>query len=284
MGDSNQLHQALLNLCLNSRDAMPDGGGLTLGTGKVTGPELRAHFQEARDQEYVNISVTDTGCGIDGTTRSRVFEPFFTTKPQGQGTGLGLSVVYGIVASHRGFIDLASEPGEGTKFDIYLPLPASPVEAPEVTAKHLETSRKGRVGDGETILFVEDEPRQLMLMQKFLAGEGFNVLTAKDGAEAVQVHLQKKQEIALVVLDLGLPKLNGWEAYKLMKETDPRIKAIFATGFMSREIEAHLERGELSGVIMKPYQLHEVATKICSVIKKSAHPDPTTNGNGSLET
>jgi two-component system, cell cycle sensor histidine kinase and response regulator CckA len=284
MGDSNQLHQALLNLCLNSRDAMPDGGGLTLGTCRISGAELRAYFQEARDQQYVNISVTDTGCGIDGTARSRVFEPFFTTKPQGQGTGLGLSVVYGIVASHRGFIDLASEPGQGTKFDIYLPLPADPVEALEVTARQPAASRKQRAGGGETILFVEDEPRQLILMQKFLASEGFNVLTAKDGAEAVQIHLQNKQEIALVVLDLGLPKLNGWEAYKLMKETDPRIKAIFATGFMSHEIEAHLEKGELSAVIMKPYQLHEVATKICSVIKKFAHPDPTANGNGNLET
>jgi PAS domain S-box-containing protein len=283
LGDSNQLHQALLNLCLNSRDAMPDGGGLTLATGRLSGMELRAQFQEARDEQYVQISVIDTGCGIDETTRSRVFEPFFTTKPQGQGTGLGLAVVYGIVSSHRGFIDLSSERGQGTKFDIYLPVPQEAVEAPEETARHPDISRKRRLGNGETILFVEDEPRQLILMEKFLATEGFNVLTAKDGAEAVQIHVQKKQEIDLVVLDLGLPKLNGWEAYKLMKETDPRIKAIFATGFMSREIEAHLEKGELSGVIMKPYQLHEVVTKISTVIKKSACPDPVTSGNGRSE-
>jgi PAS domain S-box-containing protein len=282
MGDNNQLHQALLNLCLNSRDAMPDGGALTLATATVNGAELRMHFQEAREARYVNITVTDSGCGIDETTRSRVFEPFFTTKPQGQGTGLGLSVVYGIITSHGGFIDLVSEPGGGTKFDLYLPVPPDPVDAIEVSTRHPDTRRQEAAGSGETILFVEDEPRQLSLMQKFLASEGFRVLGAKDGAEAVQVHLQNKQEIALVVLDLGLPKLNGWEAYKLMKETDPRIKAIFATGFMSREIEAHLEKGELSAVIMKPYQLQDVIAKISGVIKKSPNHPPAGRGNGSI--
>jgi PAS domain S-box-containing protein len=284
LGDNNQLHQALLNLCLNSRDAMPDGGILTLSTGRVSGKELRGHFQEARDEQYVNINVTDTGCGIDATSRSRVFEPFFTTKPQGQGTGLGLSVVYGIVTSHGGFIDLASEPGEGTKFDIYLPVPADRVDAVEVATEQIGRRRPGGLGSGQTILFVEDEPRQLILMEKFLSGEGFKVLGAKDGAEAVQIHLQNKNDISLVVLDLGLPKLNGWEAYKLMKETDPRIKAIFATGFMSREIETHLEKGEVSAVIMKPYQLHDVVTKICGVINKSAHHPPTGDGIGSIGT
>jgi len=265
-GDPNQLHQAMLNLCLNARDAMPDGGALKIKTTVVAGRDLRARFQEARSQQYVQLTVTDTGFGIDEATKARIFEPFFTTKPQGQGTGLGLSVVYGIVAGHSGFIDVASEPGEGTTIDIFLPVAIEPAETLDASGPSGAPGRQRAAGAGQTILFVEDEPRQLNLMQHFLAREGFNILAAKDGAEAVQVHLQHKQRIDLVVLDLGVPKLNGWEAYKMMKEADPGLKAIFATGFMSREIEAHLEQGELSGVIMKPYQLSDVLAKICAAI------------------
>jgi PAS domain S-box-containing protein len=265
-GDPNQLHQAMLNLCLNARDAMPDGGMLKVKTTTVPGADLRARFQEARDVQYVQLSVADTGLGIDEATKPRIFEPFFTTKPQGQGTGLGLSVVYGIATGHAGFIDVSSEPGEGTTIEIFLPVASEPAEALTAVAQPGNGHRQGASGTGQTILFVEDEPRQLNLMQKFLAREGFKILTAKDGAEAVQMHLQHKQQIDLVVLDLGLPKLNGWEAYKMMKEADPRLKAIFATGFMSREIEAHLEQGELTSVIMKPYQLNDVLAKICAAM------------------
>jgi PAS domain S-box-containing protein len=265
-GDPNQLHQAMLNLCLNARDAMPDGGMLKVKTTTVPGADLRARFQEARDVQYVQLSVADTGLGIDEATKPRIFEPFFTTKPQGQGTGLGLSVVYGIATGHAGFIDVSSEPGEGTTIEIFLPVASEPAEALTAVAQPGNGHKQGASGTGQTILFVEDEPRQLNLMQKFLAREGFKILTAKDGAEAVQMHLQHKQQIDLVVLDLGLPKLNGWEAYKMMKEADPRLKAIFATGFMSREIEAHLEQGELTSVIMKPYQLNDVLAKICAAM------------------
>ena len=122
--DPNQIHQAMLNLCLNSRDAMPEGGELLLTTGSISGVELRRHFQEAQQEQYIRISVTDTGHGIDKAIKNRVFEPFFTTKSQGQGSGLGLSVVYGIVTNHGGFLDVASEQGRGTTFDIYLPVPS----------------------------------------------------------------------------------------------------------------------------------------------------------------
>jgi DNA-binding response OmpR family regulator len=164
---------------------------------------------------------------------------------------------------------VASEPGEGTTVDIFLPVTTEIAEPLEAIVQPAAGNTQGAAGVGRTILFVEDEPRQLHLMQKFLAREGFNLLTAKDGAEAVQMHLQYKQQIDLVVLDLGLPKLNGWEAYKMMKEADPTLKAIFATGFMSREIEAHLEQGELTSVIMKPYQLKDVLAKICAAIPSS---------------
>ena len=272
MVDPNQIHQAMLNLCLNSRDAMPEGGELLLRTGTLSGMELRKHFQEARQDQYIRISVTDTGHGIDKALKNRVFEPFFTTKSQGQGSGLGLSVVYGIVTNHGGFIDVASEPGRGTTFDIYLPVPSEAEQLITAANGGEEKKPEPSAGNTATILFVEDESHQLNLMQKHLASEGHKVLTAKDGAEAVQTYLRHKQEIDLVVLDLGLPKLNGWEAYKMMKEADPNIKAIFATGFISPEIEAHLQTGELSAVITKPYSPSEMRKKITTVLRKPAAP------------
>jgi PAS domain S-box-containing protein len=269
MADPNQIHQAMLNLCLNSRDAMPEGGELLLKTGTISGIELRKHFQEARQEQYVRISVTDTGHGLDKAIKSRVFEPFFTTKSQGQGSGLGLSVVYGIVTNHSGFIDMASEPGHGTTFDIYLPVPSDAAALIHTAARDEETKTDQTAGNGTTILFVEDETHQLNLMQNHLAAEGYRVLTAKDGAEAVQTYLRHKQEIDLVVLDLGLPKLNGWEAYKMMKGADSNVKAIFATGFISPEIEAQLETEDSSAVITKPYSPSEMGKKIQTVLHKS---------------
>jgi PAS domain S-box-containing protein len=274
--DPNQIHQAMLNLCLNSRDAMPEGGELLLKTGTISGIELRRHFQEARREQYIRISVTDTGHGIDRAIKNRVFEPFFTTKSQGQGSGLGLSVVYGIVTNHGGFIDVASEPGRGTAFDIYLPVPSDVGPFIHAIDGSEERTAEASAGNAATILFVEDEIHQLNLIQKHLEAEGHKVLTAKDGHEAVQTYLRHKQEIDLVVLDLGLPKLNGWEAYKMMKEADPNVKAIFATGFISPEIEAHLDAGELSAVIMKPYTASEMRKKIATALLKSKSAGSTT--------
>ena len=266
MVNSNQIHQALLNLCVNARDAMPDAGKLLLETSLVHGVELRQRFQEVREDQYVCISVADTGIGIDEVTKSRIFEPFFTTKAQGQGTGLGLSVVYGIVTNHSGFVDVESEPGRGTTFRIYLPITKENFEAIEakqgVDGKAAAAFPRG----GETVLFVDDEEKQLRLMRGFLESEGYKVLVARDGAEAVDMHLRHKDEIAVVILDLGLPKLNGWEAFQRMRENHPKLNALFATGFLSPEIEAELKKGRLGGIIMKPYQLNEVLEKISAAI------------------
>ena len=264
MANANHLNQALLNLCVNSRDAMAKGGTLTLRTETVPGSEVRQRFQEAKEERYVCLTVQDTGIGIDESTQSRVFEPFFTTKPQGEGTGLGLSVVWGIVTNHAGFIDVTSKPGHGTTFQIYLPSPES-VGTPLTEFTQLPEAAH-RMGAGETILFVEDEEKQLHLMRILLERRGYRVLAAKDGAEAVDLYLRHRDEIALVVLDLGLPKLNGWEAFQRMRECQPALKAIFATGLLSTEIEAEMARGKIGGVIMKPYQLDEVLQKIAHAI------------------
>jgi len=283
MADTNQLHQVMLNLCVNARDAMPSGGKLILATGVVKGAELRGQFQEATENEYLSISVTDTGMGMDESTRSRIFEPFFSTKEPGQGTGLGLSVVYGIVRNHAGFVDVSSEPSRGAIFYVYLPIPKDKAKTADAT---LPLRRDGNEGarlssNGETILFVEDEAQQLKLMEGFLQKEGYRVLGARDGAEAVKIYSLHKHEIAAVVLDIGLPRLNGWEVFLQMKKEMAAVKVLFATGYVSPDIEAGISRGDFSGVIMKPYQLDEVLTKIARAIRNTASTpgDPKLQGD-----
>ena len=248
LADPNQINQVLLNICVNARDAMPDGGELLLKTETLNGAELPPHFQRAKETSYACISVKDVGLGMDEVTKSRIFEPFFTTKEQGQGTGLGLSVAYGIVTSHGGFIDVASATGRGTTFRIYLPIadshrgtagldrPADPLEIESVAA------------NGHVVLFVEDEVRQLELMRKSLEKAGYRVLVAMDGVEAIETFLRHKHEISVVVLDLGLPKLNGWEALQKMRKADPTLKPILASGYISSEMESALAEGELSAL------------------------------------
>ena len=269
LADPNQLHQVMLNVCLNARDAMPSGGKLSITTGTIFGSELRQSFQEATAEVYATIIVKDTGIGMDETIKGRIFEPFFTTKPQGQGSGLGLAVAYGIITNHKGFIDVETKPGCGTMFRVCLP--AAKAKALCAGEEHVrEAEPRVLVGEGETILFVEDEARQLHLMQKFLEGKGYKVLLARDGLEAVEVFRRQKNEIALVLLDIGLPKLNGWEAFRKMKEISPGMKTILATGFVPPEVESHITNSRLCGVIMKPYQLDDLLEKVSSALKKSA--------------
>jgi CheY-like chemotaxis protein len=211
--------------------------------------------------------------------KSRIFEPFFTTKDQGQGTGLGLSVVYGIIIKHRGFIDVASEPGRGTTFRVYLPVADRKADAiDEKRAGAPRPSEPARVASA-TILFVEDEVKQLELMRKFLESEGYSVLAARDGPEAFETYLRHKDEIAAVILDLGLPKLNGWEVLQQIQQIDPLVRPILATGYLSADMESAVAKGELSAVIMKPYRLDEVVRAISTAIadrasSPAAAPDP----------
>ena len=269
MADANQINQALLNLCVNARDAMADGGNLLLRTRTISGAELRARFRDAKAERYAWISVADTGLGMEEEIRSHIFEPFFTTKEPEQGTGLGLSVTYGIVKNQNGFIDVTSEPGRGSTFHMYLPIPKEPAALAEATETFEEKKADGRAEHIETLLFVEDEPRQLQLMQSFLKGEGYTVLTARDGFEAVEVHRRFKDDIAVVILDLGLAKLNGWEAFQMMKKLNPQLKGILASGYLSSEVDSQVAKGALSGVVKKPYQPGELLAKIEGAIRSA---------------
>ncbi|MGH7793919.1 MAG: hybrid sensor histidine kinase/response regulator [Candidatus Binatia bacterium] len=265
MADPNQINQVILNLCVNARDAMPQGGKLLLKTAVVSGVELPQSFDGGLQERYVRLRVSDTGTGMALSVKQRIFEPFFTTKEPGQGTGLGLSVAYGIVASHGGFLDVTSELGQGTTFDIYLPLAKNNLES--IASQRQPDGDGRRPGAGATILFVDDEIRQLRRMQNFLESEGLKVLAASDGAEAVEVHLRHKNDIAVVVLDFRLPKLNGIEAFRTMRNTQPNLKALIATGFPTREVEAQLAGGEMADIITKPYQLAEVLEKISELLE-----------------
>jgi CheY-like chemotaxis protein len=188
VGDPDQLHQALLNLCVNARDAMPTGGTISFSTELLWKERISDRFAEADADRYLVLSVADTGTGISDAHRSHIFEPFFTTKERGHGTGLGLAVVYGIVKSHNGFIDFTSELGKGTSFHLYFPVVPAFTKTPERVERIVENVPGGT----ETILFVEDEEMLLDLLKSMFASRGYNVLTAKDGMEAVDIYRKNK--------------------------------------------------------------------------------------------
>jgi two-component system cell cycle sensor histidine kinase/response regulator CckA len=259
--DPNQLHQALLNLCLNSRDAMPNGGTVTLSAKIVTASDIKRIAPTSAESTYLCLGVHDPGIGMDTTTQQRMFEPFFSTKGRDKGTGLGLAVVYGVVNSHHGFLHVDSTVGEGTTIRMYLPIPSGmrqdPAPAQEVGREYLRGT--------ETILIVEDELMLQELLRALLEGQGYTVLTASDGAEAVEVFTANKDRIALVLSDMGLPKLGGWEAFEQMRAVKPDLKAILASGYFDIELKAEILRAGARDFIQKPY----VPDRILAQVRKT---------------
>ncbi len=265
-GDRTQLHQALLNFCVNARDAMPDGGTLTISTSMMSGVDLRGRFLEAKREQYVCISASDSGVGMDEETKSRIFEPFFTTKEKGKGTGLGLAVVYGIVRSHYGHVDFTSTLGEGTAFTLYLPassLQESPLSVSEEIRAEIQ-------GGAETILLVEDEDSLRELVASLLREQGYSVLQAADGEEAVQVYAEHADHIALVFTDLGLPKLSGWQAFRKMRGIRPSVKAIVATGYLEPMLKSEIAESGVMEFLQKPYRPGEIFRKVREAIDKNS--------------
>jgi PAS domain S-box-containing protein len=256
--DQTQIHQALLNLCVNARDAMPQGGEISIAIEKVTGEKLRGRFPSATNPWYISLSVSDTGMGMDEAIRNQVFDPFFTTKEKGKGTGLGLSVVYGIVQAHHGFVNVESTLERGTTFLLYFPVPQ---ESSAVLESHEQVVEQIS-GGNETLLFVEDETLLLDMVQILLESSGYTVFTAKDGEEAVHVYQQHAHEIALVISDMGLPKLTGVSEFEKLKEINPAVKIIFASGYFEPDSKAKLVNAGAKGFLQKPYVIEEVLSKI----------------------
>ncbi|NJD62775.1 MAG: response regulator, partial [Deltaproteobacteria bacterium] len=228
MADKGQVEQVLMNLATNARDAMPNGGKLLIETKIAT---LHQEFIKAhgygKTGEYAVIEVSDTGTGMDARTRGRIFEPFFTTKESGKGTGLGLSMAYGIVKKHDGFINVYSEPGKGTTFNIYLPL----IRVERESEQRKEEDAMPPRGGMETILVAEDDAALRRLNKATLSHFGYTIIEAIDGADAVARFLENREIIRLVILDGIMPKMNGKEAYREIKAMRPELKCIFMSGY-----------------------------------------------------
>ncbi|HUL44235.1 MAG TPA: ATP-binding protein [Bacteroidota bacterium] len=260
--DRNQLHQVLLNLCVNARDVLPNGGQITIRSSVVTGAEVQKTIAEVVEGSYVSISVTDTGMGMAEHIRSRVFEPFFTTKEKGKGTGLGLAVVYGIVKAHRGFIDVESAIGIGTTFRIFLPN----LLHEAASTRPLKDTSQVRQDGHELILVVEDEQVLLDHLKSLLEEKGYHVLTAKDGLEAYETYRQNANQIALVVSDTGLPVLDGWNSISKMKEINPSLKAIVASGYFDPLVKEREARNGISEFVLKPYNPQDLLNSVRKVL------------------
>lgn len=267
--DRTQLEQAILNLCINAKDAMEDmigskfgRGKLTVRTGKISGRRLRARFDDATSSEYVVISILDTGTGIDSVTKEKIFDPFFTTKGEGKGTGLGLAVVYGVVKTHQGFVDVESAIGQGTTFTLYFPSSMSRVRS----ASSDEVKTIVNLRGSETILVIEDEVGLRELMIEFLGGNGYRALTASDGIKGIDQFEKHKKEIALVLLDMGLPKLDGSEVFAALKHRNPNVKVILASGHLEPEIKTELMQAGAKDFLQKPFAPEEALMKIRKVL------------------
>ena len=260
--DRTQVHQALLNLCINSRDAMPQGGLITIAAEKKTKEHMIERFPAASEEEYLCLIVSDTGKGMDEATCLRVFDPFFTTKEKGKGTGLGLSVVYGIVQAHHGFIDFKSKVGFGTTFQLFFPVAI--VKEQAIDIKQLTQSFE--IGGTETILFVEDEDLLIQMVSFLLESKGYTVLCAHNGLEAVNLFQSHNKEIALVITDMGLPVMTGMDEFKKIKEIDPSVKVIFASGYFEPNIRSELLKDGAKGFIQKPYDPDDILRLIRQVL------------------
>ena len=269
MVDTGQIEQILMNLATNARDAMPDGGSLTIATAEVEVDDLYIQgISNGSPGPHALLSVSDNGAGMDHDTRMRIFEPFFTTKKVGKGTGLGLSIVYGIIQQHHGFITVYSEPGEGTCFRIHIPLLAggSPLPA--------EAAAASAVAGTETILLAEDDSAVRGILNLTLQEAGYTVIEATSGKEAVDRYDENHARINLILMDVIMPVMNGKEAYDLITSRHPAARVIFMSGYTADVIHHKgIEENELMNFIHKPVSRIELLRKVREALD-SPLPDP----------
>jgi PAS domain S-box-containing protein len=259
--DPSQIEQVLLNLYVNAWQAMPGGGELYLQTENVMFDENYSNPYKLSPGKYVKISVTDTGVGMDEATQERIFEPFFTTKKMGRGIGLGLASTYGIIKNHDGIINLFSQKGEGTTFDIYLP--ASEKEVVE-EKKLPEAVLKGT----ETVLFVDDEDMIVGIGKKTLKRMGYDVITAKNGKEAIELYKENKARVDIVVLDMIMPEMGGGETYDRLKEINPSVRVLLSSGYSIEGQASEILKRGCDGFIQKPFRMRLLSRKIREVLDK----------------
>ena len=266
LADGNQITQALLNLCVNARDAMPEGGKLILRTKLVDGANIKKFA--AKPIPYVCVQVADSGTGIENRIQPRIFEPFFTTKKTGEGTGLGLAMVYSLIHNHNGFIDVESELARGTTFLLYLPAAPSGAAFADETPRAKVFNEKPANGN-RTVLVAEDEEPMVLLLNHALSKRGYKVLIARDGEEAVKLYERHNHETDFVLLDIGLPKMNGWDVIQKLKELNPPVNVIVSSGYVDPEFRAKLQRAGVKHFIDKPYTTECLADMLQSLIEET---------------
>jgi PAS domain S-box-containing protein len=250
LGDPTQVHQVLLNLSVNARDAMPNGGSLTIEVvNRVLDEHYAAMNPQARAGRYVQINITDSGTGMPPEVIDKIFEPFFTTKEMGKGTGLGLSTVMAVVKSHEGIVTVYSELDRGTTFKVYLPAMDLPSDGQEKTTQQVSMPR----GNGETVLIIDDEASILTITGQTLQAFGYRVLTATDGAEAVALYATRKDEIAVVLTDMMMPVMDGTATIRALNRINPAVKIIAASGLNANGTVAKVSEPSVKHFLTKPY-------------------------------
>jgi PAS domain S-box-containing protein len=259
--DPAQLHQVVMNLAVNARDAMPDGGRLSIHTrnAQLTPEYCRSHLG-VEPGDYVVITVSDTGVGMDERTREHIFDPFFTTKEPGHGTGLGLSIVFGIVKSHGGNVFCYSRPGQGTTFKVYLPA------TKERTQREIVENRIGPARGVETILLIDDEEPVRKVGTSILNRFGYEVITAPNGKVGLAMFLSRRSSIRLVILDLNMPEMGGRECLAAILAAAPEAKVVISSGYaVNGQIDAALNEGAVASV-GKPYEAKQLLDTVRAVL------------------
>jgi CheY-like chemotaxis protein len=276
-GDCGMIEQVVMNLSLNARDAMPRGGRLTIGIETVI---IDAAFIETHPQahggRFVRLRITDTGTGMDSATMGRIFEPFFTTKDVGKGTGLGLATVYGIVKQHEGWLEVNSEPGKGSTFDVFLPASDKvPAFAEEETASAAPVA-----GGSETILIVEDEPVLRSMARDILEECGYRILEASSGREALDVWSQRANEIDLLLTDMVMPDgISGVDLVDKLLASRPRLKVVFTSGYTANEVNRKMLARTRASFLAKPYTHAELAKTVRDCLDQNISKDAAAVNN-----
>jgi two-component system cell cycle sensor histidine kinase/response regulator CckA len=274
--DPGQIEQVLLNLTVNARDAMPGGGQLIVETKKATLGAAYTELQlDAKAGDYVMLAVSDTGIGMDEDTKSHLFEPFFTTKSEGKGTGLGLATVYGIVKQSHGTIAVSSEPGRGTSFKIYFPSLAT-----SAVSKKSETVKPAAVGGSETILLAEDEETLRGLAERILSANGYCVLTARDGAEALQIIQAHDGPLHLLLTDVVMPKAGGRRVAEEATREFPEIKVLFMSGYTDDSVVVNGVVDAEIDFLQKPFSTDALVRKVREVLDEKGGEGGKERGEG----
>ena len=270
LGDSDQLHQALLNLALNSRDALEgktENGTIVFHVATIGHEELAKKFPQIQGQPYVSVGVWDNGIGMTEETKQRIFEPFFSTKGRGKGTGLGLSIVHGIVNNHHGVIDVVTAPGEGTRITFYFPLVVA--DSRKTSGDHgtKPFQQKNHEGHIPTILVVDDEAGLREMLTEILQGKEYGVLTASNGIDAIQKYKEHHDRIDMVISDLGMPLMGGEEVFQKLKEINPGVKMVFITGYLEENSKSGMLHRGVKYIIHKPFRIEEIVECVTSVLQ-----------------